>query len=100
MLAQILPSGGATLLRNGAPIFINLSGVVERIPFDYPKEMSEILSAKPTIFVDRDIAMAWTPYEFYIDNVLDHEGTNIWSFARQDGRWFISGLADNSHKLA
>ncbi|KAJ7641813.1 hypothetical protein FB45DRAFT_901073 [Roridomyces roridus] len=98
MLAQILPSGGATLLRNGAPIFTTLGGVVERIPFDHPKEISEIISGQPTIFVDRDLAMAWTPYEFYIDNVLDHEGTDIWSFAKQDGRWFVSGVADNSHK--
>ncbi|KAJ7130429.1 hypothetical protein C8R44DRAFT_65766 [Mycena epipterygia] len=98
MLAQILPSGGATLLRNGSPLFTTLTGVVERVPFDHPKELSEIISAQPTVLVDRDLAMAWTPYEFLIDNVIDHVGTDIWGFAKQDGRWFISTLADNSHK--
>ncbi|KAJ6590670.1 origin recognition complex subunit 2-domain-containing protein [Mycena vulgaris] len=98
MLAQILPLGGATLLRNGSPICTTLTGVVERIPFDDPRELSEIISAQPTILVDRDLAMAWTPYEFLIDNVIDHVGTDIWGFAKQDGRWFISTLADNSHK--
>lgn len=98
MRAQILPSGGATLLRDGSPVFTTLAGVVDRIPFDHPKDMAEIISHRLTILVDQDIAMAWTPYEFLIDNVIDHVGTNIWSFAKQDGRWFISGVADNSRK--
>ncbi|KAJ6455281.1 hypothetical protein C8R47DRAFT_211506 [Mycena vitilis] len=98
MLAHILPSGGATLLRNGSPIFTTLAGVVERIPFDHPQEMSEVISGQPTIVVDRDLAMAWTPYEFLFDNVVHHVGTDIWSFAKQDGKWFISSVADNSHK--
>ncbi|KAJ7110769.1 hypothetical protein C8R43DRAFT_1041788 [Mycena crocata] len=98
MLDQILPSGGATLLRNGTPIFTTLSAVVERIPFDHPKEISEIISGQPTILVDGDIAMAWTPYEFLIDNVVDHVGTDIWSFLKQNGRWRVSGVADNSRK--
>ncbi|KAJ7881917.1 hypothetical protein B0H13DRAFT_930894 [Mycena leptocephala] len=98
MLAQILPSGGATLLRNGSPIFTTLAGVVDRIPFDHPKEIAEIISGQPTILVDRDLAMAWTPYEFLVDNVVTHSGTDIWSFAKQDGKWFVSSVADNAHK--
>ncbi|KAJ7225119.1 hypothetical protein B0H12DRAFT_277833 [Mycena haematopus] len=96
MLSLVLPSGGATLLRNDTPIFTNLVGVVERIPFDHPQEMSEIISAQPTVLVDSDIAMAWTPYEFYFDGVLHHVGTDIWSLLKKDGKWVISGLADNS----
>ncbi|KAJ6464793.1 hypothetical protein C8R47DRAFT_1155870 [Mycena vitilis] len=98
MLDQILPSGGATLLRNGKPMFTTLTGVVERIPFDDPRDLFEIISAQPTILIDRDLAMAWTPYEFWVDNVLDHVGTDIWAFSKQDGKWYISALADNSHK--
>jgi hypothetical protein len=71
---------------------------VERIPSDDPRELSEIISAQPTILIDRDIAMAWTPYEFYIDGVLDHVGSDIWGFVKQDGKWLVSILADNSHK--
>ncbi|KAF8190961.1 hypothetical protein K438DRAFT_904715 [Mycena galopus ATCC 62051] len=96
MLSHILPEGGATLLRNDSPMFINLTAVVERIPFDNPQEMSEIISAQPTVLVDHQIAMAWTPYEFYMDGALHHVGTNIWSFLKRDGKWMISGLADNS----
>ncbi|KAJ6632228.1 hypothetical protein B0H10DRAFT_2427028 [Mycena sp. CBHHK59/15] len=98
MLEQILPSGGATLLRNGSPLFLTLADVVDRIPFDHPQNLEERISGQPVILVDRDIAMAWTPYEFFIGDSLDHVGTNIWSFAKQDGRWLISGVADNSRK--
>ncbi|KAJ6632222.1 hypothetical protein B0H10DRAFT_8440 [Mycena sp. CBHHK59/15] len=98
MLEQILPSGGATLLRNGSPIFTTLAGVVDRIPFDHPKEIAENITGQPVVFVDQDIAMAWTPYEFLIDNAVDHVGTDIWSFVKQDGRWLVSGVADNSRK--
>ncbi|KAJ7901289.1 hypothetical protein B0H13DRAFT_2028529 [Mycena leptocephala] len=98
MLSLILPSGGATLLRGGTPLFTTVGGVVERIPSDDPRELSEIISAQPTILIDRDIAMAWTPYEFYIDGVLDHVGSDIWGFVKQDGKWLVSILADNSHK--
>ncbi|KAJ7844053.1 hypothetical protein B0H13DRAFT_2412070 [Mycena leptocephala] len=80
VLPLSFPSGGATLLRGGTPLFTTVGGVVERIPSDDPRELSEIISAQPTILIDRDIAMAWTPYEFYIDGVLAHVGSDIWGF--------------------
>ncbi|KAJ7703418.1 hypothetical protein B0H16DRAFT_1638780 [Mycena metata] len=98
MLAQILPEGGATLLRNGVPLYMTLAGVVERLPFDWPQKMSEPIVGTPVVLIDRDIAMAWTPYEFWMDDTLDHVGTDIWSFVKQDGKWIISGLADNHRK--
>jgi hypothetical protein len=93
MLALVLSSGSATLVRNDGPIFTTPQGVVDRIPFDYPPE---IISAQPTVLVDREIAMAWNSYEFYFDGVVHHVGTHIWSLLNQDGKWVISGLADNS----
>ncbi|KAJ7159613.1 hypothetical protein C8R46DRAFT_1194902 [Mycena filopes] len=99
MLAQILPDGGATLLRNGTPLHMSLRAVVERLPFDSPQQLDEPITGTPVVLIDRDIAAAWTPYEFYVDGRLDHVGTDIWSFVKQgDGRWVISGLADNSRK--
>ncbi|KAJ7101439.1 hypothetical protein B0H15DRAFT_411717 [Mycena belliarum] len=100
MLAQIHDAGGAALIRNGAPVFTTLGGVVARIPFEHPKDISEVISATPTILVDRDLAMAWTPYEFWIDGKVDHEGTDIWSFVKTDGKWLVSSVADNFHKPA
>ncbi|KAJ3776387.1 hypothetical protein FB446DRAFT_721653 [Lentinula raphanica] len=96
MEAQILPSGGAVLMRNGAPIFTTLTGVVERIPFDSPKKIEERISGQPIVKIDTNIAMLWTPYDFLIDDKVDHVGTDIWSFAKVDGKWFVSSVADNA----
>ncbi|KAJ7150613.1 hypothetical protein C8R46DRAFT_496166 [Mycena filopes] len=98
MLAQVLPAGGATLLRNGEPLHMTLEAVVERIPLHWPEKMDEYVVGTPVVCVDHDIAMAWTPYEYTMDGALHHVGTNIWSFVKQDGKWIISGVADNVRK--
>ena len=42
-----------------------------------------------TIKVDGDIAMAWTPYVFYVDGKLHHCGVNHFDLVREDGAWKI-----------
>ncbi|KAJ3711870.1 hypothetical protein DFJ43DRAFT_82744 [Lentinula guzmanii] len=96
MTEQVLPSGGAVLMRNGAPIFTNLTGVIDRIPFDSPNKIEERISGQPIVRIDTNIAMLWTPYEFLINDKVDHIGTDIWSFAKLDGKWLVSGVADNA----
>ncbi|KAJ7199652.1 hypothetical protein GGX14DRAFT_373041 [Mycena pura] len=98
MHALVLPDGGATLVRDGAPLHLSLAAVIARIPLDGPREMAEPITGDPVVLVDREIAMAWTPYEFLVDGTLDHVGTDIWSLVKQDGRWLITGLVDNSRK--
>jgi hypothetical protein len=39
--------------------------------------------------------VVWVAYDFLIDGAARHWGTNIISFVKQDGRWRISGIADN-----
>lgn len=95
MLRQVLPDGGATLLRNGEPLHMSMSGVIERIEFDAAIVMIESIHDH-TILIDSDIAMAWTPYEFFMNGVLHHLGTNIFTLLRRNGRWLISGVADYS----
>jgi hypothetical protein len=100
MHAHILPRGGAALLRDGQPLLCTLAESVERLPSaaDLPQAIAEVISAQPTVLVDRDIAVAWTPFEFLIDGAVHHVGTNIMSFLKQEGKWVISGVADNTHK--
>lgn len=96
MHALALPNGGATLIRNGEALHMNLAALVDRIPFDSPKKIDERTVGDPEIRVDVNIAMAWVPYEVLIDEKVDHIGTNILSLAKIDGKWLISGVADNS----
>jgi Putative lumazine-binding len=95
MFRHILPEGCATLLRNGKPLHMTLRGVVERIEFDAAIVKVENIH-DPVIRIDRDIAMAWTPYQFFYNDMLHHFGTNIFTLLRRDRRWLISGLADYS----
>jgi hypothetical protein len=44
---------------------------------------------QPIIQVDGDIAMAWTPYTFWIDGKVHHCGVNHFDLVREGGRWRI-----------
>lgn len=48
---------------------------------------------------DSLMAIAWTPYEFYVDGKLSHTGTNVFTMYREtDNRWVIFSLADTRKK--
>jgi len=44
---------------------------------------------EPLVQVDGDIAMAWTPYAFFVDGKLHHCGVNHFDLVREEGRWKI-----------
>jgi hypothetical protein len=44
---------------------------------------------KPTVRIDGDIAMAWTPYTFLIDGKVHHCGVNHFDLTREGGTWKI-----------
>jgi hypothetical protein len=93
MLRLILPNGGATLLRDGQPLYLSMHGVVERLTSDRKEKIVERIY-DPLVKIDRDIAMVWTPFKLFADGELHGFGTNIISLLRRNGRWLISGIAD------
>ncbi|MEJ0004201.1 MAG: hypothetical protein WDN30_12815 [Pararobbsia sp.] len=94
MLAQVMPEGGATIIREGRVLHYSLRGLFER-PFP-PGEIDEQIG-EPHIRIDHDIAMIWVPYRVFHDGKLHHWGTNVVNLVKQpDGRWLISGVSDNS----
>jgi hypothetical protein len=93
---QLLPGGTATLVRNGKILQLSFEAFVERIP-----DGTEVLEERihdPQILIDNDIAVIWAPYEFFINGVIDHRGTDIVHLVRQNGNWLIAGLGDNGRK--
>jgi hypothetical protein len=98
MLALVLPGGGATLSRPPKTLHMNLTAVVERIPFDGSIGQLEERVHDPQVMVDHDIAMVWASYEFFIQGTIHHVGTNIISLLKRDERWLISGVADTSRE--
>jgi hypothetical protein len=95
MRATLMPDGGATHARGDTVTHARLSDLPDRIKAG-PERLEERIH-DPLVRIDHDIAMAWAPYDFLIDGEVHHWGTNIVSFLKVDGRWLISGIADNGH---
>jgi hypothetical protein len=92
-----LPGGTATLIRNGKILQLSFDAFLARIPTGRPEPVEERLQ-DPQIFIDDDIAVIWAPYQSFANGVLDHWGTDVVHLVRQDGRWLITSLGDNSRK--
>ncbi|RYY63128.1 MAG: hypothetical protein EOO05_00225 [Chitinophagaceae bacterium] len=51
-----------------------------------------------TVKVDANLAMAWTPYEFYHNGKFSHCGVNSFQLVRFDGIWKIQYIIDTRRK--
>ncbi len=50
------------------------------------------------IFIDGPMAMVWTPYEFYINQKLNHCGVNLFTMVKINQVWKILGITDTRRK--
>lgn len=50
------------------------------------------------INIDEALAIAWTPYEFYINGKLSHFGTNVFTLIKTDTAWKIVSIIDTRKK--
>jgi len=100
MLSHVIPLGRVMNLRPRGMINADMAGLLERLS-NLPSNRSV---AEPIydveVFVDRQIAIAWTPYDFFAtlkgeETKMTHRGTDIVFLAKVDGVWKISGIADN-----
>lgn len=94
MRAQVLPAGMATLMRHGKPEQLALGDFVDHVKPGRARIEERIRD--PQVRVDDDVAVVWAPYVFLLDGRPHHCGTDVFTLARVDGRWLISGVADNS----
>jgi Putative lumazine-binding len=51
------------------------------------------------IKIDEALAVAWTPYEFYINNNLSHRGTNVFTLVKIATQWKIVAIIDTRKRL-
>ena len=49
---------------------------------------------KATITIDKRLAHAFVPYQFYVNEKLSHCGVNSFIFALVEDRWLISNIID------
>lgn len=50
------------------------------------------------INIDDALAVAWTPYEFYVNDKLSHFGTNVFTLVKIDNNWKIVSIIDTRKK--
>lgn len=51
------------------------------------------------IKIDGEMGVAWTPYEFYVDDHFSHCGVNVFTLLRRGDTWKIIGITDTRRKL-
>jgi hypothetical protein len=47
-----------------------------------------------TVLIDGELAMAWTPYNIFVDGVFHHCGVDLFVMRKTDGEWKIRYLED------
>jgi ketosteroid isomerase-like protein len=49
----------------------------------------------PTVLVDGDLAVVWTPYDFWIGDQFSHCGTDVFTMMRTEDGWRLATIAYN-----
>ncbi len=50
------------------------------------------------IKIDDRLAMAWVPYEFYLNGEYSHEGVNVFELVEVNGKWLILSITDTRRR--
>lgn len=51
-----------------------------------------------SIQIDGAMAVAWTPYQFFINGKLSHEGVNVFTLFQEQGIWKIISIIDTRRR--
>jgi len=68
-----------------------LEGMVGRLEAEGPRMTERMWD--PEVRISGDLAMVWTPYDFYVGEDLSHCGADAFILMRDDGDWQITSLS-------
>jgi hypothetical protein len=51
-----------------------------------------------TIKIDADLAIVWTPYQFFVDDKFSHCGVNSFQLVKYNGEWKIQYIIDTRRR--
>ncbi len=63
-----------------------------------PKDAADERITYDVLRTDGALAMAWTPYKFYLNGQFSHCGVNSFQLVRSNGTWKIQYLIDTRRK--
>lgn len=75
--------------------------VVDSFIFSIARPHKEIYDERitfQTIKVDADLAIVWTPYQFFVDDKFSHCGVNSFQLVKFNGEWKIQYLIDTRRR--
>ncbi len=78
-----------------------MTEVVDSFVVSISKPRKEILDERivfEKIMIDGDLAIAWTPYQFYFGKTFSHCGVNSFQLVKLKGQWKIQYLIDTRRK--
>lgn len=83
---------GKTVVRNE-----EMTTFIQAVTKPHDKVYDERISFD-VIRIDADLAVAWTPYRFYVGETFSHCGVNSFQLVKLDGRWKIQYIIDTRRK--
>lgn len=83
---------GETLVRSE-----QVSGFVAAVS-SLPKAAAEERIVFGIVKADAQLAIAWTPYQFYMNGTFSHCGVNSFQLVRLNGQWKIQYIIDTRRK--
>lgn len=86
-----------TIGRDGAVRNESVSGFITQIG-KLPKDSADERITFETVKVDENLAVVWTPYQFFYAGNFSHCGVNSFQLVRQNGRWRIQYLIDTRRR--
>ena len=83
--APTLPGGTMVLMRDGKPTQMTFEAFAERVGKPGKAQIEERIH-DPLIRIDNDLAVVWAPFDFLVDEKVDHCGTDLFNLVRVDGK--------------
>ncbi|HVE61048.1 MAG TPA: nuclear transport factor 2 family protein [Chitinophagaceae bacterium] len=90
-----------TITKNKEGKVVVRSEVVDSFIIAVSRPHKEIYDERITfdlIKVDADLAIVWTPYQFFVDEKFSHCGVNSFQLVRLNGKWKIQYLIDTRRR--
>jgi hypothetical protein len=84
-------SGETRLMEEKVPSFLKAVGTTHDGIYD-----ERLLSYD--IKIDGEMAIAWTPYEFWVSDQFSHCGVNVFTLMKTGQGWKIIGIVDTRRK--
>ena len=93
----LLSGGTMVLMRDGKPSQMTFEDFADRVGKPGTTHIQERIH-DPLVRIDHDLAVVWAPFEFLVDDKVDHCGTDLFTLVRTDGQWVIASVADTGRK--